>query len=443
MTDGGFFEDPAEDPAEDPSEPDDGAWFAQWRDNLLSLDDEDDDHDVDSTAPFPLPPEDRLWRHPSELKFLDNPVPAAQSAATTTGVPWRPLALVAGGAGLAGALFASAAFALFLPRTERLTERVVEQQAVAQTTFAVQSGGSGIDVPAIAEATTPAIVRVEVIVDGQSIGSGSGVIFRNDGHLMTNAHVVQDATSVRIVLANGEIHEGEVVGADTITDIAVIRIIGADEPFPVAVLGATGQLRAGAPAIAIGSPLRLHGGPTVTMGVVSATHRRLQSPNGDWLYDLVQTDAPISPGSSGGALLDSTGAVIGITTAIAVSEVGAEGLGFATPIEVAHAVATDLILHGEARHGMLGVRGQDAVPSELHDGYEDGVAVRDIDPSGPAAAAGLEIDDIIVAIDGQPVTSMAELVVTARLLEPGTPAQLTVQRNDLTLDLTLIAGQLG
>jgi S1-C subfamily serine protease len=319
---------------------------------------------------------------------------------------------------------------------------VVEQQAVTQA-FAVQSVSGGIDVPAIAEATTPAIVRVEVIVGGQAIGSGSGVIFRDDGHLMTNAHVVENATSVRIVLANGEIHDGEVVGADTITDIAVIRIVGVDEPFPVAVLGSTGQLRSGAPAIAIGSPLRLQGGPTVTLGVVSATHRRLQASNGSWLYDLVQTDAPISPGSSGGALLDSTGAVIGITTAIAVSEVGAEGLGFATPIEVAHAVATDLIVHGEARHGMLGVRGEDAAPSELGDGYEDGVAVRDIDAGGPAAAAGLEIDDVIVAIDGQPVASMAELVVTARLLEPGSPAQLTVLRGDLTLDLTLITGRLG
>lgn len=450
MTTGELGDDPEEaDAARDLPIPPDAAWFAEWRDSLPPLD-EDEDDDLDETAPFPLPPDDRLWRHPSELKFLDS-LEHSESAVEQAPVvlipvarmPWKSTTAIAIAAGLVGATIATVSFALLAPRTSTVIERVVEQRAVPQATFTGQSLSAGIDIPAIAESATPAIVRVEVLLGSQATSSGSGVIFRDDGHLITNAHVVDGAQQLRVILAGGESFEATLVGTDILTDIAVLQIVDADQRFPVAVLGSTEPLRVGELAIAIGSPLRLHGGPTVTVGVVSATHRRLQTPNGAWLYDLVQTDAPISPGSSGGALLDSGGAVIGITTAVAISEVGAEGLGFATPIEVARAVAGDLITYGEARHGQLGVRGEDAGIDDLFDGYENGVAIREVTPNGPAAAAGIEIDDIIVEIDGEQLASMTELVVKARLLEPGEPAVIRVIRDDLVLDLTLIAGQLN
>src|SRR5205085_6266330 len=143
----------------------------------------------------------------------------------------------------------------------------------------------------------------------------------------------------------------KVVGSDPENDVAVLKVDGG--PFPVATVGTAADLHVGQPAIAIGSPLGLAGGPSVTVGVVSALHRRIEARSGPPLLDMIQTDAPISPGSSGGALLDADGAVIGITTAVAVSEVGAEGLGFATPIDLARSAAEQLIATGKVVHVWL------------------------------------------------------------------------------------------
>jgi S1-C subfamily serine protease len=216
-----------------------------------------------------------------------------------------------------------------------------------------------------------------------------------------------------------------------------------DSPFVPAVLGSTAELRTGETAIAIGSPLRLLGGPTVTVGVISAVDRRLQSPGGDWLYDLVQTDAPISPGSSGGALVDANGALVGITTVIAVSNVGAEGLGFATPVEIAYEVATDIMTWGAARHGLLGLRGEDAEDDELAaTGRPTGVIVREVDPTGPAGQAGVQVGDIILSLDSEPVDGMSDLVVDARFLDPGSNATLELYRDGEYLAVTVVVGEL-
>ena len=181
----------------------------------------------------------------------------------------------------------------------------------------------------------------------------------------------------------------------------------------------------------------------MTVGVVSAIGRTLDLPSGGRLFDLVQTDAPISPGSSGGALVDGNGALIGLTTVIAVSDVGAEGLGFATPIEIAHDVATDLVVHGEVDHGFLGVGGR---RSESRLGLPR-LASRVGPPSQlsamtpPASAAGIASGDIIIAVDGTPVLTMGELVVRIRRLDPGATSRITIVRDGehLTISTRIVS----
>lgn len=427
---------------DDPGEAD-GDEDDTWSSAVPELEFDDVEFEQDPTAPFPLPPEDRLWRHPSELKYL-----RATSATTPSETEPRTMSLRTslGMIALAAAIGAGAASATFVlagPRDGVVVERVVERQTVASAGFATAISTGSTDISEIAESVTPAIVRVELISSlGQPVSSGSGVMFRDDGHVITNAHVLAGGNEIRVIMADGRELSAEIIGTDELTDIAVIRADPTHSPFQIATLGTTVDLRAGQQAIAIGSPLRLQGGPTVTVGVVSATHRQLRSPQGDWLFDLVQTDAPISPGSSGGALLDSRGSVIGITTVIAVSEVGAEGLGFAIPIEIARSVATDLLNHGSARHGRLGIEGASAPMDMLPEGWLSGVEVHNVEPGGPAETAGLARDDLIVGLDDTPVKSMADLVVKARLLDPGESVTIHLLRDGRLLELKLVVGQL-
>jgi S1-C subfamily serine protease len=196
----------------------------------------------------------------------------------------------------------------------------------------------------------------------------------------------------------------------------VIRI-DADE-LPVAVLGTARGLEVGAPVVAIGSPLGLQGGPSVTTGVISAVERTIGGNGGNALHGMIQTDAPIAPGSSGGALVDTSGAVIGIVTAVA-GDPGSR-FGFATPIDLVHRVAVQLIERGEAVHGWLGVEGTDLTAEQATTmGVEGGAVVHGILDAGPAGEAGLQDEDVITDIDGEPVRSMPGLVVAVREREPG------------------------
>ena len=392
------------------------------------------------TSRYPLHPDDRIWRHPSELQYL-----APDTVSRRRSLSNRRLL----GAGLTGVVIGAVVAALvvgfiFQP-SPQVVERIIEREiTTANVSSAVLPADDGSwSVADIAAKVTPSVVRVEVLRYDRVIGSGSGVIFQDDGHLITNAHVVEDGDSFRVVLSGGNTFEVGLVGADRRTDIAVLQPVErVNHQFSPAVLGDTSQLRAGETAIAIGSPLSLLGGPTVTVGVISATNRRLQSPQGDWLYELVQTDAPISPGSSGGALVDARGTVVGITTVIAVSEVGAEGLGFATPIEIARDVADDIIKWGRPRHGRLGIRGQDAPQTSLPPTHSAGVLVQSVDPAGPSGVGGVKIGDVIVELNRQAIPDMGALVVDARMLEPGELATLRVWRNDQLITVTVEVGEL-
>jgi serine protease Do len=292
------------------------------------------------------------------------------------------------------------------------------------------------DVVSIADRTSPAIVQL--LVDRAT--SGSGVIFRSDGYLLTNAHVVSSASSVTAVLANGRQVGGQVIGTDPESDTAVVKVDGG--PYPAATLGTTTDLKVGQQAIAIGSPLGLSGGPSVTLGVISALHRSVRTRNSaQSLIDMVQTDAPIAPGSSGGALLDGTGTVIGITTAVAVTESGTEGFGFATPIDQARSVAEQLINTGRVTTVWLGVEGSDldgATATDLN--VDGGAMIGQVKAGSPAEHAGLAARDVIVGLDGRPVTSMGMLVVWLRPHHPADTVDLDVlrDRQHRTMRVTLV-----
>ena len=445
--------DRTNDPGQDPDEPTNNASSGSSSDDFASdewalgssidwsqiPDDPNVSTEETPTSKYALHPDDRIWRHPSELQYV---APGSGQAGRSSG---RRGVI---GAGLVGAVIGAVVAALVIgvvfQASPRVVERIVEREITTANVSASGTRTTGsFTVADIAAEVTPSVVRVEVVQYGRVIGSGSGVIFRDDGHLITNTHVVENADSYRIVLADGTVFEADLVGADRRTDVAVLRPVeGSDTKFAPATLGLTTALRAGETAIAIGSPLSLRGGPTVTVGVISATNRRLQSPQGDWLYELVQTDAPISPGSSGGALVDARGAVVGITTVIAVTDVGAEGLGFATPIEIAHDVARDIIQWGRPRHGRLGIRGLDAAPQLLPPSHNAGVLVQSVDFDGPAARGGVEVGDVVVELDGQIVPDMGALVVDARMLQPGDMASLRIWRNEQLLVLNVEVGEL-
>ena len=260
----------------------------------------------------------------------------------------------------------------------------------------------------VARQITPAVVGVS-----QGGASGSGVIIRNDGVVITNAHVVGNAREVNITTADGRRLRGTVLGRDEIVDIAVVRV--AERGLPQAPIGDSDRLEVGQQAIAIGNPVGLE--RTVTSGIISAVNR---SPRGFELGGLIQTDAAINPGNSGGPLLDSQGRVIGINTAVLR---GTTGLGFAVPINLANDVATQILTTGRVRRAFLGIGYRDLLP-EIAAQYQlpvsQGIIVTEVARNTPAARAGLTLGDIITRIDDTPIVTGGDLRRLLRERTPGT-----------------------
>jgi S1-C subfamily serine protease len=339
------------------------------------------------------------------------------------------LLTVAALAGLIGALLAVGMTAAVGGVGTRVvvTERVTERQHEIGLPASAVNTGQDTDVVSIARDVRPTIVHV---LAGDGAPAGSGVVFRSDGLVLTNHHVVANAAGMRVVFADGVESAATVVGSDAQSDIAVLQVEN-DPPeggYPTALLGTAATLEVGQLAIAVGSPLGLNGGPSVTVGVVSALGREVPTAS-TRLVDMIQFDAPVAPGSSGGALVDANGAVVGITTAIAVSDVGAEGMGFATPIDIARSVADQLAKDGHVVHVWLGIEGDDidAVTSARL-GILGGAVVRGIRGGSPADVAGLKPADIIVAVDDEPIRTMGSLMLALRAHEPGDVVVLRVHR---------------
>jgi S1-C subfamily serine protease len=387
-----------------------------------------DDGLGDDRPPTPLlPPDDRIWRHPSEIA----PPPGARRTVTNrvAGAGLWQVGLLAGSISAlltVGLVVVGGGFRARTVTPGAAVERVVAPAAATPVTAPGSPANAIVD---IAEHMRAAIVQIRV-AGGEGPGSGSGVVFRSDGHVLTNQHVVDGARRITVVMANGEEESARLVGSDPDTDIAVVKVDKTD--LASAPLGSAASLRVGQLAVAIGSPLGLSGGPSVSVGVISAVGREIDAGGeGPPLLDMIQTDAPIAPGSSGGALVDGAGAVIGVTTAIAVSEVGAEGLGFATPIDIARDVAEQIITSGRAVHVWLGVEGEDVDPGTAKEiGVVGGALIRDVRPDSPAGRAGIAARDVIIAVDGVPVRSMGALKVQLRSHRPGDEVTLALHRGN-------------
>ncbi|RRO15798.1 PDZ domain-containing protein [Saccharopolyspora rhizosphaerae] len=294
----------------------------------------------------------------------------------------------------------------------------------------------------VAQRVVPAVVSIEVRIGGQG-GSGSGVVIDGDGYVVTNNHVVSMAADTPNAQVSTVFHDGtrapaRVVGRDVKTDLAVLKVEVANPT--VAQLGDSDKLKVGDDVIAIGSPLGLAG--TVTTGIVSSVHRpvRLAGEGTDTnaVIDAIQTDAAINPGNSGGALVDGSGAVVGINSAIRTlgsgGEGGSIGLGFAIPIDDVRRIAQELIRTGTVRHADLGVN-----VKSVSDGLADGAQVQNVRDASAAAGGGMAEGDVIIKVGDRKVGSADELIVAVDRYQVGDRVPVTVVRQgrELVLDVTL------
>jgi putative serine protease PepD len=297
---------------------------------------------------------------------------------------------------------------------------------------------TAIDVAAVAEAIGPSVVTVSSIVEsGQFAGEavGTGVIISTDGEILTNNHVIADGGDVHVRFSgNTEPVSATVVAADPDNDLALLRV-DVDGELPAATFADPASIRIGDPVVAIGFALDLDGDPSVTSGIVSAVDRTLSVSQNEALDGLIQTDAAISSGNSGGPLVNAAGQVIGINTAVAESNAqrAATNVGFAISVGEVLDVLEDLRAGGQREPGFLGVR-----LSDRTDGGS-GALVAVVDPGSPAADAGLEVGDVVVAIDDQPINGSEGLVGVVRDHSAGDEVTIVVVRNgdEVTLTATL------
>jgi len=280
--------------------------------------------------------------------------------------------------------------------------------------------------PAVVSVTTLRILRENMFQSIPVRGMGSGIIFDSNGGILTNHHIVEDAERVRIVTADGKKFEGEVLGSDPTSDIAVVRVDA--EGLPAVKLGDSDSLVPGQIAIAIGNPFGFFlPGPTVTMGVVSGLKRHMHLEN-HMYEDLIQTDASINPGNSGGPLLDSSGLVIGVNTA---NIPFAQGIGFAIPINSARKIAKEIIEHGRVIRPYLGISGL-TLNREIAESYdiptENGVLIVQVGRGSPAHKSGISAGDVILEADKAPLREWEDLQHIVKDKKVGDNIELTVNR---------------
>ena len=334
---------------------------------------------------------------------------------------------------------------IVLPEPVTITETIKEKELVVPRV-------DSTEIVSIAEVATKTIVQVQV---GQldeneefiSVGGGSGVVINENGLIITNHHVINGADGVRVIFEDGRMYEGQIIGSDQLTDVGLIQI---DKTGLTPInFGDSTEIFVGDLAVAIGHPLTLGAAPTVTTGVVSALDRRLDVGNDAMnaavtLFGLIQTDAPITRGSSGGALLNKNGELIGITTAIATADVGAEGLGFAIPINLALNIVEDLLDDGRVLHAFLGILGAQYF-EVADDGARvfSGVYIEELyGPSNDMYAigkAGALPGDIIKKVNENSVKTLDQLITILRSMRAEDPITIEILRdgNSIVLDFQL------
>ncbi len=268
----------------------------------------------------------------------------------------------------------------------------------------------------------------------QQLGLGSGVIVSREGYLLTNHHVVENATDIEVKLADGRTARAKLVGSDAETDIAVLKI--ELDRLPVVTLGDVRALQVGDAVLAIGNPFNV--GQTVTSGIVSALDRN--QPESSPFQNFIQTDAAINPGNSGGALVDAEGRLVGINTAIFSRTGGSMGIGFAVPVDTARRVMEALVRGGSVRRGWIGVEPRE-LSAELADSLnlpvKQGVLITGVLQGGPAALGGLRPGDVVVKVDGNEIRTTGDLYSSVSALQPGSVARFGVQRGSQVLALEL------
>jgi S1-C subfamily serine protease len=280
---------------------------------------------------------------------------------------------------------------------------------------------------AAVERAGPAVVHIAVQQSGGRKGSGSGFVVAGDGLIFTNSHVVHGAKSIAIALADGHQARARIIGEDPDTDIAVIRSDD-DLQVPALTLADSKAIRVGQLAIAIGNPLGFE--QTVTAGVISATGRSLRSRTGRLIDDVIQTDAALNPGNSGGPLVDARGRVMGVNTAVIM---GAQGICFSVASNTALYVLSQILQHGRVRRASLGIEGQHTlIPRHIarHAGVaqDSGVRVMRVIAGGPADEAGLKPGDLLIAIDGEPAQGIDDLLRLLNHDRVGRDVRVTVLR---------------
>ena len=265
---------------------------------------------------------------------------------------------------------------------------------------------------------------------------GSGVIMSEQGHILTNHHVIQGADAIQVVLQDGRTAQAKVVGSDPDTDVAVLKIDL--KKLPTITLGHSDILRVGDVVLAIGNPFGV--GQTVTMGIVSATGRNRLGIN--TFENFIQTDAAINPGNSGGALIDAEGHLVGINTAIFSRSGGYQGIGFAIPTSLAESIMKEILEHGRPLRGWLGIEGQAITPQiaqALNLSSTDGVVVAGIVRGGPAHRAGMQPGDVILSIDGKKITEARDALLSITSRKPGDKVKLEILRNNKRATLEIVA----
>lgn len=270
--------------------------------------------------------------------------------------------------------------------------------------------------------------------DSRENALGSGVIVSPEGYILTNNHVVDGATDIRVTLSDKREFQGHVVGADSKTDIAVLRI-DAKNLTPITI-GDSTKVEVGDVALAIGDPFGV--GETVTSGIISATGRG--NLGIEDYEDFIQTDAPINPGNSGGALINDRGELVGINTAILTHGSGSEGIGFAVPSDLARQVMGQILKTGHVTRAYLGIYPQDVTPAMARafgEKQTEGIVVGDVSPNSPAQAAGIQRGDIILDVNGKPVTDSNQLRMSVSMMQPGSEVTLKFLRNGDMRDATV------
>lgn len=333
-------------------------------------------------------------------------------------------------------------------------------RATATSSAGLSQGDFTTSVRDVATTVKPAVVQIwnnQTQISGSNepftipAGSGSGVIFDNQGHILTNNHVIEGAQQIQVSLPDGRSFSAKLIGADPRTDLAVIQITG--DNLPVAKMGKSGDLQVGDWVVAIGNALALEGGPTVTAGVVSALNRTVQEPadtqtgSTTFLFDVIQTDAAINPGNSGGPLVNLAGEVIGINTLVAgttSSGVSTQGIGFAIAIDTAMPIAQELVQNGKVVHPYVGINYvplTPAIASQLGIQQTAGALVMDVSPGSPAAQAGVQANDVITEVDGTKIDNESVLQKTINSHKVGEKINLKILRNNNEQNISVTLGE--